>query len=92
MLEALWSVEFVSNVQETGAGVALLETGRVLGGDSSYFYVGTYSMDKSDVQASLRVTHYAGPPNSIFGNAREFTLGASGPARPRQLPGLRTRR
>lgn len=74
MLEALWSVEFVSNVEGAGAGVAVLETGRVLGGDSSYFYVGTYRMDGSDVRASLRVTHYAGPPNSIFGNAREFTL------------------
>ena len=35
MLEALWSVEFVSNVNDSGAGVVVLETGRILGGDSA---------------------------------------------------------
>lgn len=38
MLEALWSVEFVSNTDGEGAGVAVLETGRILGGDGQYYY------------------------------------------------------
>lgn len=42
MLEALLSVEFVSNVQGSGAGVVVIETGRILGVDSSYLYVGKY--------------------------------------------------
>lgn len=42
MIEALWSVEFMSNLQGAGAGVAVFETGRVLGGDAGYTYVGKY--------------------------------------------------
>lgn len=78
MLEALWSVEFVSNVQSFGAGVAVLETGRVLGGDAQYFYVGTYQVENAIANAEVKVTHYAGQPNSIFGQAKQFTLKLSG--------------
>lgn len=78
MLEALWSVEFVSNVQGTGAGVAVLETGRVLGGDGQYFYVGSYKVQNGQVQSQLKVTHYAGQPSSIFGPAKEFNLQLTG--------------
>ena len=84
MLEALWSVEFSSNVQGVGAGVAVLETGRVLGGDSQYFYVGSYKVHNDQIQAQLTVTHYAGAPSSIFGTAKQFTLQLTGaPARDR---------
>lgn len=84
MLEALWSVEFVTNVQSSGAGVAVLETGRVLGGDGQYFYVGSYRIQNSQVQAQLKVTHYAGLPNSVFGSMKEFELDLIGiPARDR---------
>ena len=37
MLEAMWGVEFGSN-QDGGYGVVILETGRILGGDSSFIY------------------------------------------------------
>jgi len=82
MLEALWSVEFVSNVQGAGAGVAVLETGRVLGGDNQYTYVGSYRTENHVVHADVKVTHYTGSTNSVFGPAKEFTLRVSGkPAR-----------
>lgn len=74
MLEALWSVEFVSNVQGVGAGVAVLETGRVLGGDGQYYYVGNYESNNGVAKAIIKVTHYAGPPNSVFGQIKEFNL------------------
>lgn len=44
MIEALWSAEFTSNVGNFGAGVAVLETDRILGGDSQYYYVGNYQI------------------------------------------------
>lgn len=82
MLEALWSVEFVSNVQGLGAGVAVLETGRVLGGDSQYFYVGSYKVQNEQISAQLKITHYAGATSSIFGPIKEFNLELVGkPAR-----------
>jgi hypothetical protein len=82
MIEALWSVDFTSNVGDWGAGVAVLETERVLGGDGQYFYVGSYRIREGKAEARIRVTHYAGPPNSVFGQAKQFDLELSGtPAR-----------
>lgn len=82
MLEALWSVEFSSNVQGFGSGVVVLETGRVLGGDAQYFYVGSYEVTNGVVKSTVTITHYAGVPNTIFGQAKSVTLNFTGtPAR-----------
>lgn len=78
MIEALWSVEFVSNVQGHGAGVAVLETGRVLGGYNQYTYVGSYNVENRDVEAKVTVSLYAGEGWSIFGNATSFNLQLTG--------------
>ena len=78
MLEALWSVEFVSNVQSFGSGIVVLETGRVLGGDAQYFYVGSYLVENGTVKATVTINHYSGPPNTIFGEAKSVTLNFSG--------------
>lgn len=78
MIEALWSVNFGSNLQGFGAGVAVLETGRVLGGDAQYTYVGAYSVSGGTITANVVIRHYFGPPSSIFGNANQFTLTLSG--------------
>lgn len=77
MIEALWSIAFVSSAREFGAGVVVLETGRVLGGDSQYTYIGTYKVDPlGKVTADVTINHYAGPGYSIFGPAQRlrFTL------------------
>jgi hypothetical protein len=80
MLEALWSVEFVSNSQGVGvgAGVAVIENGKVLGGDAQYFYVGECKVENGTVYATVKVTHYFGQPHSVFGTAKQFTLSLSG--------------
>lgn len=83
MLEALWSVEFVANTQDLGAGVAVFETGRIFGGDSQYYYVGNYAMRDGLVNAEIEVTHYAGQASSVFGPLKKFNLKLSGkPGRP----------
>lgn len=78
MIEGLWTLEFRSNVGVLGAGVVILTQGKIFGGDSSYFYVGEYRVTGSDVRATVRVTHYAGPPSSIFGPLDNFTIEAQG--------------
>lgn len=76
MLEALWSVEFMA--VGMGRGVAVLETGRILGGDAQYFYVGDYSVHDGVATAKVTVTHYAGQPVTVFGPAKSITLELSG--------------
>jgi hypothetical protein len=78
-LEALWSVEFVSNQPGIGAGVAIFETGRVFGGDSQYYYLGTCEVDGNGVaHADVTATHFWGPMSSIFGPARQVHLRLTG--------------
>lgn len=80
MIEALWAVSFASNVglQAVGAGVVVFETGRALGGDGSYYYLGDYSIDGDTITGKIKVTHFFGQPQSVFGPDKEFTLRLSG--------------
>lgn len=59
MLEALWSIEFQSSFGMQGNGVAVFETGRVLGGDSMMIYVGSFRVENDSVQADVNVKKYA---------------------------------
>jgi T3SS negative regulator,GrlR len=81
MLEALWSVEFVSNQPMIGSGVAVIETGRVLGGDSSFMYVGTIEIKDGQAHLKIKCTRYSNVFNmqSVLGPYNEFTILVSGP-------------
>lgn len=78
MIEALWTVEFISTKGNFGAGVVVFETNRVFGGDVSYYYLGSYKVKNDEITAKIKVTHYFGPPSSIFGELKEFTIHLSG--------------
>jgi hypothetical protein len=78
MVEALWSIEFQSNGGSIASGVVVFESQRVLGGDAQYFYVGSYSIENHIIHATVKITHYAGEPNTVFGPLDEATLHLSG--------------
>jgi hypothetical protein len=78
MIEALWTVEFISNQGNIGAGVVIFETNRIFGGDVSYYYLGNYEIKDDIINAKVKVTHYAHEPLSIFGGLKEFTIHLSG--------------
>ncbi len=78
MLEALWSVRFISTFEGFGSGVAVLETGRVLGGDAECFYIGSYNVENGIANATVTVTPYTGPSITMFGQAKEMTLKLTG--------------
>lgn len=56
-VEALWTVRFGDGAsdQELNGGVAVLETGRIFGGDSAYAYVGRYQVSGDELIGDLRV-------------------------------------
>lgn len=78
MIEALYGVEFVSNMNDGGYGVAVLETGRILGGDSSFVFVGDYEVKNGKVHAKVKCTNDREMLQSIFGDIKEFTLQLEG--------------
>lgn len=59
MLEALWSVEFQSSFGMRGTGIAVFETGRVFGGDSSMIYVGSFKVENGVIHSEINVRKYA---------------------------------
>lgn len=77
-IEALWTVEFVSNAGGYGGGAVVFETNRLFGGDSQYYYLGTYNISNGRVNAELDVIHFAGEPESIFDSAKHFSLNVEG--------------
>jgi hypothetical protein len=75
-IEALWTVQFeLANHGWTNGGVVVLESGRLFGGDSQYYYVGHYGLDGRVISGSMRSTHYHGPISTAFGtNEHHFEL------------------
>ena len=66
-IEAMWTVWF-QGMEGEGQGVVVLETGRVFGGDSGWYYRGNYEMDREQLKASIEVTHYGGPLLLVVGH------------------------
>lgn len=79
-IEALWSVTFVSTsgqLLNAGNGVVVLETGRVLGGDSAFTYIGSYTFNPKteQIDAEIRVRKYGQTDmQSVFGPMSDFHL------------------
>jgi hypothetical protein len=79
MLEALYGIEFQSKQNNNGGyGVAVLETGRILGGDSSFVFVGTYAQNNGTLEVEVKCTNDRNILQSIFGDIGEFTLKVKG--------------
>lgn len=88
MLEALWSLEILTEAKILNAGIVFFqprrvfgdfyEAGRILGGDRNYVYSGNYTIENHNLSAQLSVKQYAAEPNSIFGDEPEFELRVSG--------------
>lgn len=74
-VEALWTVTFQVESPTPGekwenGGVVVLETGRIFGGDSQYYYVGTFKLAGGDeLLGRLKVVHYHGDRRTAFGDA-----------------------
>lgn len=77
IIEGLWTVEF-STPGGVGTGTLVLSNGRLLGGDTNYYYSGHYSLKDSQITATLTASHYNGPYNSVFGPLRTVTLSLQG--------------
>jgi hypothetical protein len=78
MIEGLWSVTFSTPEGVAGSGVAVFESQRIFGGDSMYYYLGHYAVANAEVQGTVEVIHYAGPPWNVLGQLERITLSFRG--------------
>jgi hypothetical protein len=68
MQNGLYKVEFQTQ-RASGAGVVVLEGGKIRGGDSAMYYVGSYKESGTDFSADVEGRKHSSPPGmvSVFG-------------------------
>lgn len=77
MIEGLYVVEFgdAAGGEYRNGGVAVLETNRIFGGDSGYYYLGAFTAKDSRINATVRVVKHDPTWSNAFGDAAvEFTI------------------
>jgi hypothetical protein len=73
-LNGLWTASFASGSDDSGAGVVVLLNGTIHGGNSSYYYTGTYFVDGPNFKGRMTATHFFGDLSKIFGPLRSIRL------------------
>jgi hypothetical protein len=77
-VEAIWIVKLISNEQTIGAGVVVLETERILGGDGNFYYVGNYEIRGDKIVMKVRVRRHDGVGPPIFPGLDDYEVEGSG--------------
>jgi hypothetical protein len=79
MENSFWTVRFFSpNTGDHGDGVVLMMNGKLFGGDSYYYYIGSYNIIDNYFGATIDVTHFSGQPLAIFGQSLNLKIRLSG--------------
>lgn len=78
-MEALWSAKFQSSVGGFGGGVVVFQASQVLGGDSSFLYTGSYTIEGDRLSADIDVNrHMSGLANVFDGAGDHFSITLNG--------------
>jgi hypothetical protein len=65
-MDGLWTVEFGSSTGMFGGGVAVFREGKILGGDSTHFYIGDYKLSGNGFHATMRIFPFIEGAISVF--------------------------
>ena len=68
-IEGLWLIWY-DGAPGGGRGVIVLHGGNILGGESAWYYSGTYNRDESGFEGSMTLTHYGKPTSKSVGAHR----------------------
>ena len=80
MIEGLWVAKFLeptSDEFDLDSGVLVIESGRVLGGDSGYYYVGQLTPAERGWKANVTVVRHDPKITSFFGDSSRMEFGGS---------------
>lgn len=98
-MEGFWTAEFGSSSGIFGGGAVVFRDGKIVGGDSTHYYVGEYKVSGSTFKATLHISPFIEGAQSVFGTVgRDLTLDLDGSltpdgrliaqGRPREMPSL----
>jgi hypothetical protein len=74
----IYHVTFSAQNRNAGEGVAVFKAGAINGGDLGYIYIGTYSVNGTNVTAAIQVIRWNQSAVSVFGPLPKFKLQLSG--------------
>src|ERR1700722_15278399 len=78
-MDGLWTAEFGGSSGIFGGGIVYFDAGKIWGGDSTYFYIGVYTLDGSTFRATLVVAPFIDGAESVFKTVGQtLTLELSG--------------
>ncbi|MBU4388723.1 MAG: hypothetical protein KKB23_04205 [Proteobacteria bacterium] len=78
MFDGLWTVEFISTINQYGSGVLIVNGDKLLGGDDGYYYSGTWTIRGNTIEATIAVLKHNPNSISVFGNIDHFQLNLIG--------------
>lgn len=91
MVNGLWTIEFTS-LNLVGKGVlVVLSDGKLLGGDSGYYYSGNFRVSGDAVSGTIGVTRFDRNSVSVFGDIDNFSLNFDGKVSGKSITGLASR-
>jgi len=74
-MDGLWTAEFGSTSGSFGGGVAVFQRGKILGGDGTYFYVGSYTVEGRQFHVTLKSSPFIEGARSVFNTlGQDLTL------------------
>jgi hypothetical protein len=77
-IDALWTIQFEVAGEWRSGGVVIFDHGRLVGGDSHYYYFGRYDETGAQVKGEARIIHHSGPSATGFGDSPDFVVVLSG--------------
>ncbi|MGH7242374.1 MAG: GrlR family regulatory protein [Phycisphaerales bacterium] len=77
MKSGIYAVTFAAGPM-AGAGVAVVEDGKIQGGDHGFIYRGRYELNESKVTANVEVTQHQTGVQSVMGVSGSFKLALTG--------------
>jgi hypothetical protein len=69
-VEGVYAARFLSNLDQYGEGIIVLDDGRIHGGDLDHVYIGKYSLINNEFSATVDVANYSGSISSVLGLAQ----------------------
>src|SRR5262245_27021647 len=78
IVEGVYAARFLSNADQYGEGIVVVDGGRIHGGDLDHVYIGKYSLVNNEFSASVDVKNYSGRISSVLGPLTHYQLTLNG--------------
>jgi len=83
-VEGVYVAHFLSNADQYGEGIVVVDDGRIHGGDLDHVYIGKYALAENEFSATLDVSNHSGRFSSVLGPLAQYRLTLKGTVKKQQ--------